>query len=102
VGLLTFITSITSNNAIYGTSDVEVQVVGIAFNLIIIRADRRAQDEKITKAANTTLQLQGLRRPMASDTIDSVRFNVVDGVSENGGSGAGKTNQILDPIVSNV
>ncbi|KDR66676.1 hypothetical protein GALMADRAFT_80539 [Galerina marginata CBS 339.88] len=49
MALITFITVLVSNsNASYPTSDVEVQVVGIAFNLIIIRvADRGARDKTL-------------------------------------------------------
>ncbi|KAF7326529.1 hypothetical protein MVEN_02611000 [Mycena venus] len=72
--LVTFITFISGSNSAYGTSDVEVQVVGIAFNLIIIRADKRAQPEKM---ASTTMPLEVLRRPMVSDSMDAVSVTVM-------------------------
>ncbi|KAJ7719956.1 hypothetical protein B0H16DRAFT_1218975, partial [Mycena metata] len=67
IALITFITYIANSNSTYGVSDVEVQMVGITFNLIIIRADRRAVEGQTTKVASTTLPLQMIRRPTASD-----------------------------------
>jgi len=43
--LITFITYVTNNIAVYVTTDVEVQVIGIAFNLIIIRAAQASGGE---------------------------------------------------------
>ncbi|KAJ6595600.1 hypothetical protein DFH09DRAFT_973684, partial [Mycena vulgaris] len=72
LAFVTFVTYITDSNSVYGTSDVEVQIVGIAFNLIIIRADRATEEQ--TK--KNTLPLQVLRRPMASDSMGGVHVTV--------------------------
>lgn len=45
VALLTFILLVLGSNALYPVSDVHVMVVGIAFNLIIIRAASKRPDE---------------------------------------------------------
>ncbi|KAF9477033.1 hypothetical protein BDN70DRAFT_881672 [Pholiota conissans] len=37
IALITFVCVIVGNNAVYVTSDMEVQIVGIAFNLILVR-----------------------------------------------------------------
>ncbi|KAJ7678566.1 hypothetical protein B0H14DRAFT_2552661 [Mycena olivaceomarginata] len=102
--LVTFITFISGSNSVYGTSDVEVQVVGIAFNLIIIRANKRAQAEQM---ASTTMPLEVLRRPMVSDSMDGVRVTVTvmsnqfngEGVERDGG---GKRSHIFDHTASAV
>ncbi|KAJ7452120.1 hypothetical protein B0H11DRAFT_2074364 [Mycena galericulata] len=105
VALITFVTFITDSNSAYGTSDVEVQVVGIAFNLIIIRADGRAEEERTTKSGGSTLRLQGLRRPMTSDPMDGVRVTVVNREftdRDDKVDGIGKSSQIFDHTVSKV
>jgi hypothetical protein len=119
--LVTFIIFISGSNSVYGTSDVvrnmswvtplthgkcpqEVQVVGIAFNLIIIRANKRAQAEQM---ASTTMPLEVLRRPMVSDSMDGVRVTVTvmsnqfngEGVERDGG---GKRSHIFDHTASAV
>ncbi|KAF7353728.1 hypothetical protein MVEN_01058000 [Mycena venus] len=75
IALLTFITDMVNSNSTYGVSDVEVQVVGITFNLIIIRADRRAADEEASKVGSTTVPLHILRRPTTS-TKDGIHVAV--------------------------
>ncbi|KAF7353742.1 hypothetical protein MVEN_01059600 [Mycena venus] len=91
IALLTFITQITNSNSTYGVSDVEVQVVGITFNLIIIRADgRRAAEEQPSKVTST-LPLHVLRRTAASNkegvhvTVVSSEFRHDDGKVGAGG-----------------
>ncbi|KAF8191516.1 hypothetical protein K438DRAFT_1830649 [Mycena galopus ATCC 62051] len=69
IASLTFITEMANSNSTYGVSDVEVQIVGITFNLIIIRAGRAASE----KAGSTTLPLHDMfRRP-----VDGVHVAVV-------------------------
>ncbi|KAF8208494.1 hypothetical protein K438DRAFT_1812301 [Mycena galopus ATCC 62051] len=59
IAILTFITQVINSNSTYGVSDVEVQVVGITFNLIIIRAHRSTGG---TEVGSTNLPLHALRR----------------------------------------
>ncbi|KAK7035831.1 hypothetical protein R3P38DRAFT_2909264 [Favolaschia claudopus] len=71
VAALVFITQMTNSNSTYGVSDVEVQVVGITFNLIIIRANRRALDE-----AQAALPMHLIRRPTTGGDDGSVHIAV--------------------------
>ncbi|KDR66675.1 hypothetical protein GALMADRAFT_147729 [Galerina marginata CBS 339.88] len=82
---ITFITVIVSNsNARYITSDVEVQVVGIAFNLIIIRvADRGASDKSLYTTGLEFGTQSTARRPMdkGKGLTNGIHVHLV-GVSE--------------------
>ncbi|KAF8208510.1 hypothetical protein K438DRAFT_1712167 [Mycena galopus ATCC 62051] len=62
IAILTCITQVANSNSTYGISDVEVQVVGITFNLIIIRAHRSTGG---TEVGSTNLPLHTLRRQTA-------------------------------------
>ncbi|KDR68937.1 hypothetical protein GALMADRAFT_215508 [Galerina marginata CBS 339.88] len=58
---ITFISMFISNsNASYTTSDVEVQVVGIAFNLIIIRVADRGEKDKSLYTIQDQLRVQSI------------------------------------------
>ncbi|KAJ7844902.1 hypothetical protein B0H14DRAFT_3868192 [Mycena olivaceomarginata] len=75
IAFLTFITQITNSNSTYGVSDVEVQVVGITFNLIIIRAHNRATEGQPT-VGNNSVPLHMLRRPTTSQAKEGVHVTV--------------------------
>ncbi|KAJ3878312.1 hypothetical protein F5051DRAFT_232493 [Lentinula edodes] len=44
IALITFITFLTGSNSFYATSDAELQILSIAFNLIIIRISTRPEE----------------------------------------------------------
>ncbi|GJF00792.1 hypothetical protein PsYK624_170930 [Phanerochaete sordida] len=48
--LVTFGTELAGSNAVYGVSDVMIMTVGISFNLIIVRVDRRADATETAQA----------------------------------------------------
>ncbi|KAJ7036754.1 hypothetical protein C8F04DRAFT_1394021 [Mycena alexandri] len=79
VALITFITYITNSNSAYATSDVEVQIVGIAFNLIIIRADNRAAEEQAMLNVSNHYPLHVVRGGMAPVVVDGVHVTVTRG-----------------------
>ncbi|KAF8157258.1 hypothetical protein B0H34DRAFT_712941 [Crassisporium funariophilum] len=59
----TFVTFVTGSNAVYVTTDAEIQIVGIVFNLIIIRSSRalRDVDGSTLGSANTLSQSHPLQ-----------------------------------------
>ncbi|KAJ7709453.1 hypothetical protein B0H17DRAFT_915723 [Mycena rosella] len=69
---ITVMAYITNSNSTYPTSDVVIQMVGIAFNLIIIRANRPLENEY----GATAVPLQMLRPPLASDFATGVQVTV--------------------------
>ncbi|KAJ7152895.1 hypothetical protein C8R46DRAFT_1120710 [Mycena filopes] len=109
VALITFITYITNSNSAYATSDVEVQVVGIAFNLIIIRAGIRAAEEEevAMKAGSNHYPLHVVRGAMVTSlsAADGVHVTVTrDFDSDPGAMQAGreKSRHSLDPKMPDV
>ncbi|KAJ7903797.1 hypothetical protein B0H14DRAFT_3421976 [Mycena olivaceomarginata] len=92
IALLTFITQITNSNSTYGVSDVEVQVVGITFNLIIIRAQSSTTEEPPTNVGSGSVPLHMLRRPTASHPKEGVHVTVTSDF----GNEDGKVNSTLD------
>ncbi|KAJ7749586.1 hypothetical protein DFH07DRAFT_828975 [Mycena maculata] len=95
VAFITFVTYIVNSNSSYGTSDVEVQIVGIAFNLIIIRANDQSADEQESR---TAVPLRIIRTPLASDSTTGVRVTVnqeSDGLE-------GKDTRSLNDVTSSV
>ncbi|KAJ7037807.1 hypothetical protein C8F04DRAFT_1329070 [Mycena alexandri] len=80
MAFLSFVTFAVNSNSTYGVSDVHVQMVGITFNLIIFRADRRAVEEQtMMKGATATLHLQVLQGPTSSGTMMSGELSEGDG-----------------------
>ncbi|KIJ52201.1 hypothetical protein M422DRAFT_157182 [Sphaerobolus stellatus SS14] len=49
---ITFVVYLTNSNAVYPVSDTGIQVVGIAFNLIIIRVTYREREEKTFRSVD--------------------------------------------------
>ncbi|KAJ6586261.1 hypothetical protein DFH09DRAFT_1431952 [Mycena vulgaris] len=91
VAFITFITYIVNSNSSYGVSDVEVQVVGIAFNLIIIRTEVQSTvDERGSR--NTSVPLQILRPPTGVRVTVDREFD----------GGGGKDNRSLNDVTSSV
>ncbi|KAJ7719942.1 hypothetical protein B0H16DRAFT_1386994 [Mycena metata] len=82
MAFLSFITFITNSNSTYGVSDVHVIMVGINFNLIIIRADRRATEEQTMLKHSRTLHLQALPGPGSDNSTDPKSGTMMSGVSE--------------------
>ncbi|KAJ7983269.1 hypothetical protein DFH06DRAFT_1081455 [Mycena polygramma] len=97
--IVTFITFISGSNSAYATSDVQVQIVGIAFNLIIIRADADRHAEGTSRSGGTIMPLQALRRQMAADAADGVRVTVVNDEFRDEGNRI-KSGQFMDSTVS--
>ncbi|KAJ7886671.1 hypothetical protein B0H13DRAFT_2044062 [Mycena leptocephala] len=52
--LITFVTYITNSVAVYVATDMEVQIIGIAFNLIIIRAAQASEKSDSTTSESRT------------------------------------------------
>ncbi|KAF7332999.1 hypothetical protein MVEN_02406200 [Mycena venus] len=76
--LITFITYVTNSVAVYVTTDIEVQVIGIAFNLIIIRAAQTTQEtHSITSGSRAAGQypLQ-FRGSGSQSTVPGTQINV--------------------------
>ncbi|KAJ7749572.1 hypothetical protein DFH07DRAFT_555271 [Mycena maculata] len=74
VAFLVFITYIFNSYSVYPTSDVEVQIVGIAFNLILIRAS--ANSQPMDGQNSTAVALQIHRPHLASDSANGVMVTV--------------------------
>ncbi|KAF5376589.1 hypothetical protein D9757_009595 [Collybiopsis confluens] len=59
--VIAFITFVTGNNSFYATTDVELQVLAIAYNLIIIRVSSRpSEDYDIRSAVAATIPLHDM------------------------------------------
>ncbi|KAJ7183459.1 hypothetical protein C8R46DRAFT_984653 [Mycena filopes] len=108
IALITFITYITNSNSAYATSDVEVQVVGIAFNLIIIRAGIRAaeEEEEAMKAGSNHYPLHVVRGAMVTSlsAVDGVHVTVTRDSDSDRAMQAGreKSRHSLDPKMPDV
>ncbi|KAF5339700.1 hypothetical protein D9758_014905 [Tetrapyrgos nigripes] len=72
--IIAFITFVTGNNSFYATTDVELQVLAIAYNLIIIRVSSRPPEDYSMKStvATATIPLHNMNSTIegtaASDT----------------------------------
>ncbi|KAJ7326169.1 hypothetical protein DFH08DRAFT_884978 [Mycena albidolilacea] len=72
--LITFISYVTNSVAVYVTTDIEIQVIGIAFNLIIIRAALSPKESySITSGSGYPLEF---RMSSQSTAVPSTRVNV--------------------------
>ncbi|KAF8989957.1 hypothetical protein BDQ17DRAFT_414904 [Cyathus striatus] len=69
--IATFVTYVCRSNAIYVTSIAEMQILCIAFNLIIVRASKSRVDEYIMSSIATVAPLE-MRMNHMSTTINGV------------------------------
>ncbi|KAJ3976187.1 hypothetical protein EV361DRAFT_958906 [Lentinula raphanica] len=58
IAFISFVTFLVGSNSFYTTSDVELQILSIAFNLIIIRISARPGSDSSSHSANTCLQVR--------------------------------------------
>ncbi|KAF9461131.1 hypothetical protein BDZ94DRAFT_1299406 [Collybia nuda] len=83
--LISVITYVTGSNSVYATSDVLVQNIGIAFNLIIIRARSQPTDEYTLYTDNVLSVPQFPAKK--NGTEDLPQGMSLDDLSSNGGGG---------------
>ncbi|KAF5376594.1 hypothetical protein D9757_009591 [Collybiopsis confluens] len=70
--IIAFITFVTGNNSFYATTDVELQVLAIAYNLIIIRVSSRPPEDYSMKSTVTaTIPLHGMNSSTTKRTANS-------------------------------
>ncbi|KAG6819933.1 hypothetical protein H0H93_007332 [Arthromyces matolae] len=77
---LTFVTYATKHNSLYITSDAEVGIAGIAFNLIIIRTDK-VKRAKAQPSIGATLRLRARPDPVQSSmsfALTRTRADTID------------------------
>ncbi|THU77024.1 hypothetical protein K435DRAFT_878389 [Dendrothele bispora CBS 962.96] len=58
--IIAFITFVTGNNSFYATTDVELQILAIAYNLIIIRINSRPPEDYSMKSTVATIPLHDM------------------------------------------
>ncbi|KAJ7860615.1 hypothetical protein B0H14DRAFT_3863722 [Mycena olivaceomarginata] len=71
--LITFISLVTNSVALYVTTDIEIQIIGIAFNLIIIRAAHSPKESYSFPSGSRSLEF---RMSSQSTAVPSTRANV--------------------------
>jgi len=76
IALITFVTFETGSNSFYPTSDAELQILSIAFNLIIIRISTHPSGPE-----NYSTNIQSVSSERSSFTLRKIRFAVKDTAS---------------------
>ncbi|KAJ7907203.1 hypothetical protein B0H13DRAFT_2332589 [Mycena leptocephala] len=79
--LITFVSYITNSIAVYVTTDVEVQIIGIAFNLIIIRAAQTSQENYSTTSGTARSHGQYPLRLVGTGTQNTVVPNTLQHIN---------------------